>query len=225
MGMPAPALVPEKQRGFVPAPWMFAVGIAVVLIIGAIVVGYLRNRSQATTQTAAPQPTATPTNTGTDALITQNQWDTTEAALGTQWQINQNEQSQIGTLQNTTSSQAAQLQQQLTQLQQYQQQLATQGQTSTDLQNQIKTLQQQLQALQKAPAAAPTASSPAPAPASPATRTVSVTPWPTQDSTLWGIAQQYLGNGNRWPDIGKLNPSIKNPNLIYAGQQIIIPAA
>lgn len=40
--------------------------------------------------------------------------------------------------------------------------------------------------------------------------------------TLWGLAKKYLGNGNRYPEIAKLN-NIKNPNLIYDGQTIILP--
>lgn len=43
--------------------------------------------------------------------------------------------------------------------------------------------------------------------------------------TLWGIAQRFLGNGVRWPEIYKINrpPLGKNPNLIYPGQVITIP--
>lgn len=37
--------------------------------------------------------------------------------------------------------------------------------------------------------------------------------------TLWAICKKYLGNGNKYPEIAKLN-GIKNPNLIYPGQVI-----
>lgn len=211
------AVQPAKKKGFTPEPWMFAVGIAVLLIVGAIIVGYLRNRST-TTQTTATQPTATPSNVGTESFVTQSQWDATEAALGTQYQINQGEQAQIGTLQTTTASQATQIQAQLTQLQQLQAQLAANGQTDASLQSKIDDLQKQLAALQTGPVSQPP-------PPSQSSRSITVTPWPTQDSTLWGIAQHYLGNGNRWPEIWKLNPGISNPNLIYANQQVIIPNA
>lgn len=42
--------------------------------------------------------------------------------------------------------------------------------------------------------------------------------------TLWGIAKKYYGNGAQYPKIASANPSIKNPNLIYAGQVFTIPA-
>lgn len=44
--------------------------------------------------------------------------------------------------------------------------------------------------------------------------------------TLWGIARQYLGNGGRYMEIYNANKSIigSNPNLIYAGQVLTIPA-
>lgn len=37
--------------------------------------------------------------------------------------------------------------------------------------------------------------------------------------TLWGICRKQLGNGNRYPEIAKLN-KITNPNLIFPGQVI-----
>ncbi len=40
--------------------------------------------------------------------------------------------------------------------------------------------------------------------------------------TLWHIAKKYLGNGNRYKEIAKLN-NIKNPDLIYPGQVFKIP--
>lgn len=42
--------------------------------------------------------------------------------------------------------------------------------------------------------------------------------------TLWGIAQEYLGNGSRYTEIFEANKEvIKNPDLIYPGQKIRIP--
>lgn len=42
--------------------------------------------------------------------------------------------------------------------------------------------------------------------------------------TLWALAQQYLGNGNRWPEIAAFN-GITNPAKIHIGQVIKIPKA
>lgn len=44
--------------------------------------------------------------------------------------------------------------------------------------------------------------------------------------TLWSIAQKLLGSGLKWPLIFQANSdTIKDPNLIYAGQQLKIPNA
>lgn len=41
---------------------------------------------------------------------------------------------------------------------------------------------------------------------------------------LWSIAKKLLGNGARYPEIYELNrDKIKNPNLIYPGQILVIP--
>lgn len=40
--------------------------------------------------------------------------------------------------------------------------------------------------------------------------------------TLYYIAKQFLFDGNRYGEIATLN-NIKNPNLIYVGQEILIP--
>lgn len=42
--------------------------------------------------------------------------------------------------------------------------------------------------------------------------------------TLWGLAKRYYGNGSLYPKIAAANPAIKNPNLIYDGQILKIPA-
>ena len=42
---------------------------------------------------------------------------------------------------------------------------------------------------------------------------------------LWRIAQRLLGKGSRYTEIYNLNrDKIKNPNLIYPGQKLTIPA-
>ena len=42
--------------------------------------------------------------------------------------------------------------------------------------------------------------------------------------TLWAIASEHLGNGARYPEIFEANKEvIKDPDLIYPGQQIRIP--
>lgn len=40
--------------------------------------------------------------------------------------------------------------------------------------------------------------------------------------TLWAISKKFLGDGALYPQIVSLNSSIKNPNLIYTGQEIRI---
>lgn len=43
--------------------------------------------------------------------------------------------------------------------------------------------------------------------------------------TLWGIAQHYYKNGNDWRTLYNANRSqIRNPNLIYPGQKLKVPA-
>jgi len=42
--------------------------------------------------------------------------------------------------------------------------------------------------------------------------------------TLWAIAKKYYGNGAQYTKIFNANrDKIKNPNLIYPGQQLVIP--
>lgn len=43
---------------------------------------------------------------------------------------------------------------------------------------------------------------------------------------LWSIAEEQLGDGNRWKEIYELNEdSIDDPSLIHPGQELILPAA
>lgn len=76
---------------------------------------------------------------------------------------------------------------------------------------------------------------PAPVPQAPQGQWVTVTPWNTPTSTLWGIARQVYGNGADWPRIfnanriGVMRPdgtqgAISNPNLIYKGERVWVPA-
>jgi nucleoid-associated protein YgaU len=41
--------------------------------------------------------------------------------------------------------------------------------------------------------------------------------------SLWKLAQQTLGRGNRWPEFLAANPSIANPNQIRLGTQLNLP--
>ena len=40
---------------------------------------------------------------------------------------------------------------------------------------------------------------------------------------LWNISKYFYGDGSKWPTIHNANSWIKNPNLIYPGQVLIIP--
>lgn len=43
-----------------------------------------------------------------------------------------------------------------------------------------------------------------------------------QGDTLWDISKRFLGDATRYMEIFNLNENIKNPNLIYIGQEIRI---
>lgn len=42
---------------------------------------------------------------------------------------------------------------------------------------------------------------------------------------LWSIANKFYGKGSEYKRLAAANPQIKNPNLIYPGQVLTIPAA
>ena len=42
--------------------------------------------------------------------------------------------------------------------------------------------------------------------------------------SLWRIAKEQLGSGLKWKEIYEMNmDKIKDPNLIYAGQNLVLP--
>lgn len=65
---------------------------------------------------------------------------------------------------------------------------------------------------------------PEPAP-TPSGTTCVVEPWPAQNSTLWGIAETYYGDGLRWLEIYDANIGTigANPSLIQPGMVLTIP--
>jgi nucleoid-associated protein YgaU len=43
--------------------------------------------------------------------------------------------------------------------------------------------------------------------------------------SLWKVARENLGAGNRWPELLSVNPTIADPNQILFGAQLNIPVA
>jgi nucleoid-associated protein YgaU len=43
--------------------------------------------------------------------------------------------------------------------------------------------------------------------------------------TLWKIARTQLGHATYWSCIAHANPGIRNANLIYEGQELLLPAS
>lgn len=74
-----------------------------------------------------------------------------------------------------------------------------------------------------ASAGPPASPPPAPAPSPPPTAQHK-THIVVSGDTLWGIAQTYLGNGSRYPEIFALSHFRSgNPNLIYPGEVAVLP--
>jgi hypothetical protein len=80
------------------------------------------------------------------------------------------------------------------------------------------------------PPTVPEAALPAPTAEEPATpaHAPAVEEHPTyiikQGDTLWDIANTFLKDPFLWPFIWKANPSITNPDLIFAGNKLVIPS-
>lgn len=67
---------------------------------------------------------------------------------------------------------------------------------------------------------------PEPAPARVDNRAPEQTHEVVRGDTLSAIARRHLGSANRWPEIAELNRDIvPNPNLIFPGQVLRLPAA
>jgi len=41
--------------------------------------------------------------------------------------------------------------------------------------------------------------------------------------TLWDLSGRYLANPFMWTEVWKVNPQIENPNLIYPGEEVVLP--
>lgn len=76
------------------------------------------------------------------------------------------------------------------------------------------------------PPAAPVPQRPGHPPGPAPRRTITVRPWPQNDSSLWSIWQQN-GHGIAWPAwermVMEANPAIKNPNVLYPNEELTIP--
>jgi LysM repeat protein len=60
---------------------------------------------------------------------------------------------------------------------------------------------------------------------SPATTATQKTVSVQSGDSLWRLAQENLGRGQRWPELLAANPNIVNPNQIGAGAQLNLPSA
>jgi hypothetical protein len=71
----------------------------------------------------------------------------------------------------------------------------------------------------------PVAVEPEPAAVEPEPETEKLTPYTIKwGDTLWDISNTFLKDPFLWPFIWKANPSITNPDLIYAGNTLMIPS-
>ena len=43
--------------------------------------------------------------------------------------------------------------------------------------------------------------------------------------SLWRFAASRLGNGRRWQELLSLNPSLRDPDVLQVGSQIVVPAS
>lgn len=43
--------------------------------------------------------------------------------------------------------------------------------------------------------------------------------------SLWSLAKSNLGRSSDWPCLAAANPSLRNPNVIYGGQRLLLPTA
>lgn len=88
--------------------------------------------------------------------------------------------------------------------------------------------------LPKPPPPKPPGNEEPPPPKTPAVKYVTVTRWPSKDSTLSGIAADKYGNAALWPKIYQANIAgkkradgtmgmIKNPNQLTAGWKLVLP--
>jgi nucleoid-associated protein YgaU len=62
-------------------------------------------------------------------------------------------------------------------------------------------------------------------PVAPATTATKKTVNVQSGDSLWKLAQENLGRGQRWPELLAANPNIVNPNQIGAGAQLNLPSA
>jgi len=43
--------------------------------------------------------------------------------------------------------------------------------------------------------------------------------------TLWKLAETHLGHGAAWTCIAQANPTLTNPQIIFAGQELLLPTS
>lgn len=65
---------------------------------------------------------------------------------------------------------------------------------------------------------------PLPAPVAPSVSTKMNVVIVKSGDSLWKFAAERLGNGRRWQEIASINPSLRDPNHIETGSEIVLPA-